>query len=97
MVGTGIQGKGQRYTGIYFFLGGMSRDDELIEPKENVAMVCAIPKPVAASAAELELYILVVKAKQLYATSLISLNIVKLSHPQMPTPIHVDSTTTAWL
>jgi hypothetical protein len=75
----------------YFFLGSIPIDGDPIKLNGAIHITCTILKLVAASAAEAEsgaLFINVQEAKVLWLT----LN--ELGHPQPPTPIHIDNTTT---
>jgi hypothetical protein len=53
--------------------------------------MCTILKLVAALAAEAELGALFLNAQE---AKIMGLILTKLSHPQPPTPIHIDNTTT---
>ena len=77
--------------GGYFFLGSLPKDGEPIFLNGNIMITCSILKLVAASAAEAELGALFLNAQE---AKVIRLILHKLGHPQPPTPIHVDNTTT---
>jgi hypothetical protein len=69
----------------------MPQDSEPIQLNGNIAVTCAILKIVAASADEAELGELLVNTKE---ARIIHLVLAKLGHPQPPTPMHNDNTTT---
>ena len=70
----------------------MPKNGEPIFLNGNIAVTsCAIIKIVAASAAEAELGALFINAKE---AKIIRIILSELGHPQPPTPIHVDNTTT---
>ncbi len=77
--------------GGYFFLGSIPRDAEPIIINGAIHITCIILKLVAASAAEAELGALFLNAQE---AKVIRLVLKELRHPQPPTPIHVDNTTT---
>jgi hypothetical protein len=77
--------------GGYFFLGNTPRDGSPIQINGAVHVTCTILKLVVASAAEMELGGLFLNAQE---TKVIRLVLVELGHPQPPTPIHIDNTTT---
>ena len=85
-------GKGRSRAGGYFFLGSLPCDGEPIWLNGNVHITCAILKLVAASAAEVELGALFLNGQE---AKIIRLILEEMGHPQPPTPIHVDNTTTA--
>ncbi len=78
-------------TGGYFFLDSTPRDRSPIQINSAVHLSCTILKLVAASAAEAELGALCLNALE---AKVIRLVIEELGHPQPPTPIHIDNTTT---
>jgi len=75
----------------YFFLGNLPRADKPIFLNGAVNILCTVLKFVAASAAEAELGALFLNAKE---AKIIRLTLEELGHPQPPTPIHVDNSTT---
>jgi hypothetical protein len=77
--------------GGFFFLGSMPKNGEPIFLNGNILITCAILKLVAASAAEAELGALFLNAQEAKVVRLI---LHELGHPQPPTPIHIDNTTT---
>ena len=85
------QDKGEAEQEDIFFLGSVPRDDQDIQLNGNIHITCAILKLVAASAAEAELGALFLNTQE---ARIIRLTLLELGHPQPPTPIHVDNTTT---
>jgi hypothetical protein len=81
----------QSCAGGYFFLGSTPRDGSPIQINGNVHITCTILKLVAASTAEAELGALFLNAQE---AKVIWLVLEELGHPQPPTPIHIDNTTT---
>ncbi len=77
--------------GGYFFLGSISHNKDLIKLNVAIHITCAILKLVAASAAEAELGSLFLNVQEAKVLRLI---LAELGHPQPPTPIHIDNTTT---
>jgi len=77
--------------GGYFFLGSLPRNVDPIKLNGAIHVTCTILKLVAASAAEAELGALFLNAQE---AKVIRLVLAKLGHPQPPTPIHIDNTTT---
>jgi hypothetical protein len=77
--------------GGYFFLGSILCDGSPIQINGAVHIICTIIKLVAASAAEAELSALFLNAQE---AKVIRLVLEELGHPQPPTPIHIDITTT---
>jgi hypothetical protein len=77
--------------GGYFFLGSIPRDAEPIIINGAIHITCTILKLVAASAAKAELGALFLNAQE---AKVIRIVLEELGHPQPPTPIHVDNTTT---
>ncbi len=75
----------------YFFLGSLPRDGDPIKLNGAIHVTCTILKLVAASAAEAELGALFLNAQE---AKVIRLVLAELGHPQPPTPIHIDNTTT---
>jgi hypothetical protein len=78
--------------GGYFFLGNTPRDGSPIQINCAVHVTCTIIKLVAASVAEAELGAIFLNAQE---AKVIRLVLEELGHPQPPTPIHIDNTTTA--
>jgi hypothetical protein len=81
----------QSCTGVYFFLGSTPCDGSPIQINGTVHVTCTILKLVAASAAEAELGALFLNAQE---AKVIRLVLDEFGHPQPPTPIHIDNTTT---
>ena len=81
----------KRRAGGYFFLGSIPRDTEPIIINGAIHITFTVLKLVAALAAEAELGALFLNAQE---TKVIRLVLEELGHPQPPTPIHVDNTTT---
>jgi hypothetical protein len=77
--------------GGYFFLGSTPHDGSPIQINGAVHITCTILKLVAASTAEAELGALFFNAQE---AKVIRLILEELGHPQPPTPIHIDNTTT---
>jgi hypothetical protein len=81
----------QNCAGGYFFLGSTPCDGSPIQINGAVHVTCTILKLVAASSAEAELGTLFLNAQE---DKVIRLVLEELGHPQPPTPIHIDNTTT---
>jgi hypothetical protein len=77
--------------GSYFFLGSLPTDSDPIKLNGTIHITCTILKLIAASATESELGALFLNAQEAKA---LQLTLAKLGHPQPPTPIHIDNTTT---
>ncbi len=77
--------------GGYFFLGSIPHDGDPIKLNGAIHITCTIFKHIAASAAEAELGALFLNAQEAKVLRLI---FAELGHPQPPTPIHIDNTTT---
>ncbi len=77
--------------GGYFFLGSIPQDGNPIKINGAIHITCTILKLVAASAAEAELGAIFLIAQEAKVFRLI---LAELGHPQPPTPIHIDNTTT---
>ena len=75
----------------YFYLGSLPCDGDLIKLNGAIHVTCTILKLVAASAAEVELGALCLNAQEAKVFLLV---LAKLGHPQPPTLIHIDNTTT---
>jgi hypothetical protein len=84
--------KAHSRAGGYFFLGNIPHNGDPIKLNGAIHITCAILKLVAASAAEAKLGALFLNVQEAKVLQLI---LVELSHPQLPTPIHIDNTTTA--
>jgi hypothetical protein len=83
--------KARSRAGGYFFLGSLPCDGDPIKLNGAIHVTCTILKLVAASAAEAELGALFLNAQE---AKVIRLVLAELGHPQPPTPIHIDNTTT---
>jgi hypothetical protein len=83
--------KAQSRAGGCFFLGSIPRDSEQIFINGAIHITWTILKLVAASATEAELGALFLNAQE---AKVIQLVLKELGHPQLPTPIHIDNTTT---
>ena len=75
----------------YYFLGWLPKDNEPIRLNGAINVLCCLLKFVAASAAEAELGALFLNAKE---AKIMRLTLHELGHPQPPTPIHIDNSTT---
>ena len=75
----------------HFFLGSIPRNGRPIFLNGAIHTLCLILKLVAASAAEAELGALFLNAKEAKVMRLI---LEEMGHPQPPTPIHIDNSTT---
>ena len=74
-----------------FLLGNIPRDNKPIIINGTIYITCTILKLVAALTAEAELGALFINAQE---AKVLCLVLEELGHPQPPTPIHVDTTTT---
>ena len=83
--------KARSPAGGYFFLGSIPGDTEPNFINGAIHITCTIFKLVVASAAEDELGALFLNAQE---AKVIRLVLKELGHPQPPTPIHVNNTTT---
>jgi hypothetical protein len=81
-------------TGDYFFLGSLHVDGNPIKLNGAIHITCTILKVVAVSTTEAELGALFLNAQE---AKVLRLALNKLGHPQPPTPIHNDNTTTVAL
>jgi hypothetical protein len=79
------------HAGGYFFLGSLYVDGNPIKLNGAIHITCTILKLVAASAAKAELGALFLNAQE---AKVLCLTLIELEHPQPPTPIHIDNTTT---
>jgi hypothetical protein len=77
--------------GGYFFLGSSPVGGDPIKLNGTIHITCTILKLIAASAAEAELGALFLNAQE---AKVFCLTLDKLGHPQPPTPLYVDNTTT---
>jgi hypothetical protein len=77
--------------GGYFFLGSIPQDGNPIKLNGAIHITCIILKLVAVSAAEAKLGAFFLNAQEAKVFRLV---LAKLGHPQPPTPIHIDNTTT---
>jgi hypothetical protein len=80
------------HAGGYFFLGSIPHNGDPIKLNGAIHIAYAILKLVAVSAAEAELGALFLNAQE--ASKVLRLILSELHHPQPPTPIHIDNTTT---
>jgi hypothetical protein len=83
--------KARSRAGGYFFLGSLPCNGDPIKLNGAIQVSCAILKLVAVSAAEAKLVALFLNAQEAKVFQLI---LAELDHPQPPTPIHIDNTTT---
>jgi hypothetical protein len=81
----------QSHAGGYFFLGSLPVDGNPIKLNGAIHIMCMILKLIAASAANAKLGALFLNAQE---TKVVHLTLAKLGHPQPPTPIQIDNTTT---
>jgi hypothetical protein len=81
----------QSRAGGYFFLSSTPCNGSPIQINGAVHITCTILKLVVTSVAEVELGALFLNAQE---AKVIRLVLEELSHPQPPTPIHIDNTTT---
>jgi hypothetical protein len=77
--------------GGYFFLGSIPHDGDPIQLNGPIHVTCTILKLVAASAAEAKFCALLLNAQEAKVFQLV---LLELGHPQQPTLIHIDNTTT---
>jgi hypothetical protein len=75
----------------YFFLGSFPVDGDPIKLNGAIHITCTILKLVAASAAKAELGAHFLNAQE---AKVLQFTLLELGHPQPPTPIHIDNTTT---
>jgi hypothetical protein len=75
----------------YYFLGSLPKDGQPIPLNGAIHVLCTLLKFVASSAAEAELGALFLNAKQ---AKIMRLTLEELGHPQPPTPIHINNSTT---
>jgi hypothetical protein len=74
-----------------FFLGSLPVDRNLIKLNGAIHITCTTLKLVAASTAKAELGTLFLNAQE---AIVLHLTLNELGHPQPPTPIYIDNTTT---
>jgi hypothetical protein len=83
--------KARSRAGGYFFLGSIPQDGNSIKLNGAIHITCTILKLVAASAAKAKLGALFLNALKAKVFQLV---LAELGHPQPPTPIHINNTTT---
>ncbi len=88
---TSLQKKAHSPAGGYFFLGSLPRNGDPIKLNGTIHVQCIILKLIAASAAKAKLGALFLNAQD---ANFFRLILAELGHPQPPTPIHIDNTTT---
>ena len=81
----------QSRAGGYFFLSSLPVDGGPIKLNGAIHITCTILKLVTASTAKAKLGALFLNAHE---AKVLHLTLAKLGHPQPPTPIHIDNTTT---
>jgi hypothetical protein len=74
-----------------FFLGSIPENTKPINLNGAIHVLCQVLKFVASSAAEAELGALFLNAK---LAKILRLTLEEMGHPQPPTPIHIDNSTT---
>jgi hypothetical protein len=79
------------HVGGYFFLGSLPIDGNPIKLNGAIHITCTILKLIAASATEAELGALFLNDQE---AKVLRLTLSELGHPQPPTPIHINNTTT---
>jgi hypothetical protein len=84
--------KSQSHAGGYFFFKSPPINSNPIKLNCAIHITCTFLKLLNASAAEAELGALFLNAQQVKA---LHFTLAELGHPQPPTPIHIDNTTTA--
>ncbi len=75
----------------YFFLSSLPVDGDPFKLNGTIHITCTILKLVAALAAEAELGAFFLNTQE---AKVLRLTLLELGHPQPPTPIHIDTTTT---
>jgi hypothetical protein len=75
----------------YFFLGSFPVNGDPIKLNGTIHITCTILKLIIASAAEAELGALFLNAQE---ANVLRLTLLELNHPQPPTLIHIDNSTT---
>jgi hypothetical protein len=83
--------KARSQAGGYFFVGSLPGDGGPIRQNGTIQVTCTILKLVAALAAEAELGAFFLNAQE---AKIMQLILTELGHPQPPTPIHINNTTT---
>ena len=83
--------KAHSRAGGHFFLGSLPRDGDPIKLNGAIHVTCTILKLIAASATEAKLGALFLNAHEAKVFRLV---LAKRGHPQPPTLIHIDNTTT---
>jgi hypothetical protein len=81
----------QSCAGGYFFPSSIPRDGHPIFIKGAIHITCMILKLIPASAADAKLSALFLNAQE---AKVMRICLKELGHPQPPTPIHIDNTTT---
>jgi hypothetical protein len=79
------------HTGGYFFFGSLPIDGNPIKLSGAIQITCTILKLATAPAAKAELGALFLNAQD---AKVLHLTLDELEHPQSPTPIHINNTTT---
>jgi hypothetical protein len=77
--------------GGYFFLGSLSVNSNPIKLNGTIHITCTILKLATASTNKAELGTLFLNTQE---AKVLHLTLNKLEHPQSPTPIHINNTTT---
>jgi hypothetical protein len=75
----------------YLFLGSLPVDDDPIKLNGAIHITCTILKLIATLASEAELGALFLNTQE---ARVLRLTLLELGHPQPPTPIHINNTTT---
>jgi hypothetical protein len=83
--------KARSCAGGYFFLGSIPQDGNPIKLNGAIHITCTILKLVAAFAAKAKVGALFLNAQEAKVFQLV---LAELGHPQPPTSIHIDNTTT---
>ena len=83
-------GKGPSRVGGYFFFRNLTWNGEPIRLSVDIAILCAILKVVAASAADTERSTLYVNTEEAWVICLV---LAQPDHPELPTHIHINNTT----
>ncbi len=83
--------KARSQAGGYFFPGSLPHDGDPIRLNGAIHITCTILMLIAALAAEAELGALFLNAQE---AKIMQLILIELGHPQPPTPIHINNTTT---
>jgi hypothetical protein len=75
----------------YFFLGSLPINGDPIKLNNVIHITCTILKLIATSTAKAKLGALFLNAQE---AKVLCLTLAEVGHPQPPTPIHIDNTTT---